>query len=398
MKEFVNPNLHVVLVHYPLAMLVVGTLIEVFSFLWRRSSFRSAGRWMILIGALSAIPVLTSGIYALRDVAAMKTDYDGGIGTWHDISTASKLSAAQWGVLKSHLLLESFATALAVLVVVTWMGASDRWRIKLHWPLLILLLASVGLAGGGAYNAGETVYVHGTGVLNEPEAALSINKPATSEPSAPTTSTSEALLAKVNFFAPPLQGHIIMAGVVIALAMASIGLSIRKITQGAPLTHVDEIAIALGGTDTLINAAGDDTIAAAGSTPIITEITHVEASHVPASKFWLLTALAALLTLGGGIFILSLDMGTWSIGQLWKDAIIDPMHAGNRRRLAHVIAGLALVILPIILAILGRWAPRGKVLLGVFTALLLIAVGLQLWFGIVLLYDSSEGTLWGYTR
>lgn len=398
MKEFVNPNLHVVLVHYPLAMLVVGTLIELFSFLWRRSSFRSAGRWMILIGALSAIPVVTSGIYALRDVAVMNTDYDGGIGTWHDIAAASKLSAAQWSALKTHLLLESFAAGLAVLVVVTWIGASDRWRLKLHWPLLILLLASVGLAGGGAYDAGETVYVHGTGVLHQPDAALSINDPASTQAS-PTTSTSEALIAKMNFFAPPMQGHVIMAGVAIALAMASIGLSIRKITQGAPLTHVDEIAIALGGPDTVISADGNDTITSAHAVPLHTDVVVVGESHVPASKFWLLTSLAALLTAGGGVFILAMDMGEWSIGKLWKDAIVSDIQDSNhRRRLAHAIAGLAIVILPLVLAILGRWAPRGKVLLGIFSALLLIAVGLQLWFGIALLYDSPEGPLFSMPK
>jgi uncharacterized membrane protein len=61
--ELVNPNLHVVLVHFPIALLVIGTLIELFSFLgWRTSGFRIAGRWMIGLGALLAIPTSLSGI------------------------------------------------------------------------------------------------------------------------------------------------------------------------------------------------------------------------------------------------------------------------------------------------------------------------------------------------
>jgi uncharacterized membrane protein len=68
MREFIIPNWHVILIHYPLALLTVGTLIEIFSFLWRRSGFRAAGRGMILIGALCAIPAATSGIYAARQV------------------------------------------------------------------------------------------------------------------------------------------------------------------------------------------------------------------------------------------------------------------------------------------------------------------------------------------
>ena len=39
-KEFVNPNLHVVLIHYPIALLFAGLLIEVFSFLgWGEAAF-----------------------------------------------------------------------------------------------------------------------------------------------------------------------------------------------------------------------------------------------------------------------------------------------------------------------------------------------------------------------
>src|SRR5438046_1216547 len=90
-KEFINPNLHVALIHYPIAMLITGTLIEIFSFLWRRSGFRAAGRWMILIGALSMVPTLTSGIYAFRDVLA--TDEGS---TWTATKETAPFSADQW--------------------------------------------------------------------------------------------------------------------------------------------------------------------------------------------------------------------------------------------------------------------------------------------------------------
>src|SRR5690606_22379370 len=56
MREIISPNLHVVLMHTPLALLVIGTVIELFAFLWRESTFRTAGRWMILLGALAMIP------------------------------------------------------------------------------------------------------------------------------------------------------------------------------------------------------------------------------------------------------------------------------------------------------------------------------------------------------
>src|ERR1700722_10329905 len=40
--EIINPNLHVVFIHYPLGLLVAGTVIELFSFLWPRSGVRAA--------------------------------------------------------------------------------------------------------------------------------------------------------------------------------------------------------------------------------------------------------------------------------------------------------------------------------------------------------------------
>ena len=46
-----HPNLHPPLVHFPIALLFTGLVIEIFSFLgWRQHPIRSAGRWMILLG------------------------------------------------------------------------------------------------------------------------------------------------------------------------------------------------------------------------------------------------------------------------------------------------------------------------------------------------------------
>src|SRR3954468_9596974 len=64
--QLVNPNLHVILIHFPIALLIAGTLIEVFAWLWRRSGFLAAGRWMLLIGGLAMIPSATAGMYAAR--------------------------------------------------------------------------------------------------------------------------------------------------------------------------------------------------------------------------------------------------------------------------------------------------------------------------------------------
>ena len=69
--RFLNPNYHVILIHYPLGVFVLGVILEMFSFFWRKSSVRSAARWMILLGALLSIPAATSGIAALDEVKTL---------------------------------------------------------------------------------------------------------------------------------------------------------------------------------------------------------------------------------------------------------------------------------------------------------------------------------------
>jgi uncharacterized membrane protein len=366
--EFVNPNLHVALVHYPLALLVAGTLIELFSFLWRRHGFRMAGRWMILLGALSAIPTVTSGIYALYDVANPSK----AAVQWKDVVAQNSLSEQQWEMLKDHLLLQSVATGLAALVVVTWLGASDRWRRNLHIPLLVLLVVSLGLTASGAWHGGEAVYRYGTGVQR---AAGSTSLSEATAAAAPTTQPID----RINYYAPPLQVHVILAGTAVAIALASLGLSFRKLTQFLPPPQMDHIAAALG------EAPSPDAAERGLRSPDPQDIPHVVG---PTSRFWVLAAVVAILTAAAGYFYLADASGMWSLADVWKD-IIRP----STRRLAHGVAGTAIIVLPLVLAMLARWGPRRKWTLALLALLLLVAVAFQIWLGILLLYDTSDGSL-----
>src|ERR1700677_291341 len=101
-SKIINPNLHVAFIHYPLGLLVAGAVIELFSFLWPRSGIRAAAKWMILLGALSAVPATFSGLYALRDIAATQnTIVDG---PWVDVRAASPLLSQPpvWKMLEQH--------------------------------------------------------------------------------------------------------------------------------------------------------------------------------------------------------------------------------------------------------------------------------------------------------
>ena len=87
MTKLVTPNWHVIFIHYPLALLTLGTLIELFSFMWRTSGFRAAGRWMILLGAVFSVPAVTTGMYAFRDAVSQQSG-----GTWIEVQARSPLN------------------------------------------------------------------------------------------------------------------------------------------------------------------------------------------------------------------------------------------------------------------------------------------------------------------
>src|SRR6185312_13959149 len=69
-RIFINPNWHAALIHFPLCLLVVGVGIEWVTVVYRRPLLQAAGRWILLLGALSAVAVAFAGIYALNDVVS----------------------------------------------------------------------------------------------------------------------------------------------------------------------------------------------------------------------------------------------------------------------------------------------------------------------------------------
>ena len=386
-SQLISPNLHVILIHYPLAMLIAGTLIEFFSFLWRRSSFRTAGRWMILIGALSAVPATFSGIYALRDVARIDSQI-----RWLDLkSTSPVLSRPEvWEMLRHHMIYQSIATAAAVLVVVIWIGASDGVRRTLHLSLLTLLLATVAIMVTGAWLGGESIYKNSVGVETTPPMPAIPSTEPVSWTNSPT---------RVEQLFPPLELHTIMAGVTTAIALVAIGLSCRKITsvydapEELPMVTGDPQMISRGPRTPPSSVLMGRTF----NPDLELEIT----PFVPAARFWLLAFVLALSTALGGLFVLARDADVFTQMDnqpkqipklLWEQIKPEPGEKVNRL-LAHAVSGTAIVVLPIILALLARFAPRERIILALMTICLIAAVSAQVWLGILLLFDTTEGPL-----
>ena len=388
--EMISPNLHVVLIHYPLAMLIAGTLIELFSFLWRQSSFRVAGRWMILLGAMSAIPAVYSGIYALRDVSRvdMETDMP-----WVDLKAASPVfrHPDNWTLLHNHMLYQSIATGVVALVVVVWLGCSDRWRRSLHPVFLLIIVWALAMMLRAAWFGGESVYKKGVAVEPVfPVAAAKVEAPSTKPVNWMTTPT------RAEQMFPPIEMHTIMAGVTTAIALVAIGLSFRKITAMDPLPS--EMPIVTGDPAMVSRSSANSMDMARQFNP---SLAMGPTRFTPAGRFWILAFLLALVTLAGGLFVIarSADLLTQMNNQpkdipkfLWeqiKPAVGQKMN----RHLAHAIAGSAIVLLPILLGLITRFAPREKIILTLVSFALIAAVGVQVWLGVLLMFDTAEGPL-----
>ena len=363
--HFVNPNYHVILIHYPLGVFIVGLAIELFSFLWKQSSVRVAARWMILIGGLAMLPAATSGIYALSD------------------ATSPGITADQAHMLRVHTWLQSIATLLATFTAVYLIAASDGWRRRFHWIVLSVLFACGGLMVVGARFAGETVYTQGT--------AVRIAAAGASEPK-PKLGTAAWL---IYYTGEPEQIHMILAGVTFALAFAALGLSIRKITAEYP----DDAHLPL-----ISEAPSDD---APPSTPgpayphsplpILAPSDLPEETCIPAGCFWLVGALLALLTLAAGYWIWGNNGSSWSPQSFWYELMVYRGKLVCTRSAVHVWVGLSLLTLTLLLAALSRWAPQQKTVLAIFASLLVLAIAAQVWLGVLLQFDGGDGPLYRFS-
>jgi uncharacterized membrane protein len=438
-KELVNPNLHVVLVHFPIGLLVTGTLIEVFSFLgWRTTGFRIAGRWMILLGALLAIPTALSGLYAMSDVVRMENPAAPG-SSWNATLASSPVARDPdtWAMLQRHAFLNGGIVAALGLIVVVWLSGSDEWRRKVHLPLTVLLVLGVGAAIVSAWYGGEVVYRKGVGVMEGK--AMSAVPPAeaprggsrveetldhpTTNPAAlsPSTSPSGAAVAaplplsstaststspaaeeqtdvKRNWerALPPLQIHVILAGFAVSVALAALGLSLRAANTARavalvePADELSDLAAAYGARPVRPRVGADPAFDEVGAA----RVELIDRSRVPSARFWLLTALLAVGAAGFGWWVL---LRSESVQNMWDFAGLWNQHIKlSDRRMVHAITGGSIVLLPLLLSLFARFTPRRRGLIFGLGLLLILAVALQVWLGILLMWDTPDGKLTGF--
>jgi len=362
------PNVHVILIHFPLALLGVGLFIEIFNFMWHGGSLHKAGRWMILIGTLLLVPVATSGIYALYDVSTHGNSPD----TWNELVSGSGFTVRDWGLVRQHVVLNSVASVLALIAVVWWLGASDRVRKYIYFPSLGMIMIAMGLIAVGAWHGGEMVFREGFGVDGKFSSA--------NEGPPPQSSRWQDQL---EFAISPMQVHLVLAGFVIAVAAGGMGVSYRRSAEklppppAAPQGQYTERP-----TDPWSNV------------PSPRELTAVIPSTPPPARFWIVAAILAVLTLTAGLYVGGFLIFTKGIDMAQLRGAIVGLGMPSQRRIgAHIVIGSSILVLCLILGGLGKWAPRHREFLGLTALLLILAVAAQVWVGTLLLFDGDTGPI-----
>jgi uncharacterized membrane protein len=380
----VNPNYHVILIHYPLGVFVLGVLLEALSFMWRRSSIRLAARWMILLGALLMLPAATSGIFALRDVQRQNP---------------SGMPAERAAYLSRHVWVMGSATILAILCAVAGLGASNRMREKLRWVLISGLLATVGLLVYGAWFGGETIYRQGTSV------SLIAYEPAETQPSDIKPVLRIPAEPKIDFSAPkktystivsyflggPLQAHIIMAGMAFAVALGALGLSLRRRATLCAADAADlEALTATQETGSIKNPpqrVTDDVTVVRTINPGV-QIDPDE-SRLPVARFWLLAAVVIAMVAVGGYWVMA--GRDFFLPETFKTEFLENLTKDQIRHAVHIILGVTMVVLALLFAVTAMALPRRATPLMVFGTLLVLAIAAQVWIGIALTFDQTDG-------
>jgi uncharacterized membrane protein len=363
MQPLITPNWHIALVHFPIALIVIGTLVELFSFLgWRGSAFRRAGRWMLLLGAIWAVPTTFSGLYAWHYVLPK--------GGFAELQQAKPelAKAMTW-----HIWTQAGATLGSMAVVVLWLSLTASWRDRLNILFKLLLIGISGLILFGAHLGGESVYNHGLGVDTS-------RSPTT----LPNGDQAKQLRTWEDLF-PPEQTHVTLAGLAAALACVTLGLAIHTASNDddlLPANHAERIAAAFAPQH-----PEDPTLP-----PAVPVVSRNATPPFPVARFWLLSALLLIVTALVGDWIIAQDVG-WKIQDIW-DAIRLPVEDNGpaiTRRLAHLIAGGVIIVDTLILALLARFAPRQSLLLLAFALPLVLALVAQVWLGVLLLFDGPAG-------
>jgi len=143
-------NLHPALAHFPVALLLTGFLFDVLSTVLKKDSLRVSGWWCLLVGGLSLIAAIASGIYTENTVGH------------NDVSHT---------IMARHKQVEYMTVALFGILLV-WRSLKQTMLPKTVIQLILYYAIGVFAVGTMVYGAnlgGRLVYEYGVGVVAVPQ-------------------------------------------------------------------------------------------------------------------------------------------------------------------------------------------------------------------------------------
>lgn len=139
-----STHLHAMVVHFPIALLLVGFLFEVISFFYKKDFFRQSAFYLLLLGMLGTVASYLAGKAAGEGI--------------------------EEGPLNKAMELHEQAAAISLwLTIITTLVYAGIYFLKYNrsWPRIIAVLLFAGVIGSIArtgYLGGQLVYKHGAGV------------------------------------------------------------------------------------------------------------------------------------------------------------------------------------------------------------------------------------------
>jgi uncharacterized membrane protein len=141
-----SPGWHPLVVHFPIALIVVAAALLLAARLLRSeilaSTAATVGTWNLCLGAVAAVFALGSGLGAVLDL---------------DVSAAARAAISQ------HMKWAMFTTLLLLLLAV-WRGAGAASGSRPSWVFIVVLLAATAALGVTGYRGGKNVYDYAVGV------------------------------------------------------------------------------------------------------------------------------------------------------------------------------------------------------------------------------------------
>jgi uncharacterized membrane protein len=137
------PNLHPLIVHFPIALLLVAVLLELVAILRRKPVISRAAWWNQIAGSAGLALAVASGLFAESTV---------------------RIGDDARALFERHEQIAFAATTLFALLLFWRIGSRGEIPSRGRTLFLLCLAAGGALLVAGAFSGGELVYLHGIGV------------------------------------------------------------------------------------------------------------------------------------------------------------------------------------------------------------------------------------------